>query len=84
VHEGRLIIEGRPSTGLAFKHADGTPYGGALDPVAADRNAQVFAALRTMGFKERDCRTAVDRCATSGPAASREEMLRAALGLLTS
>jgi hypothetical protein len=31
VHEGRLIIEGRPSTGLVFKHADGTPYGGALD-----------------------------------------------------
>jgi hypothetical protein len=29
VHEGRLIIEGRPSTGLLFKHADGTPYGGA-------------------------------------------------------
>jgi Holliday junction resolvasome RuvABC DNA-binding subunit len=84
VHEGRLIIEGRPSTGLAFKHADGTPYGGALDPVAADRNAQVFAALRTMGFKERDCRTAVDRCAMSAHAASREEMLRAALAMLTS
>jgi Holliday junction resolvasome RuvABC DNA-binding subunit len=85
VHEGRLIIEGRPSTGLVFKHADGTPYGGALDSGAADRNAQVFAGLRTMGFKERDCRTAVDRCSKSlAPTATREEMLRAALGMLTS
>jgi hypothetical protein len=83
VHEGRLIIEGRPSTGLVFKHADGTRYGGALDPVAADRNAQVFSALRTMGFKERDCRTAVERCSKNlASAATREEVLRAALGLL--
>jgi hypothetical protein len=85
VHEGRLIIEGRPSTGLLFKHADGTPYGGGLDPVATDRNAQVFAGLRTMGFKERDCRMAVDRCAENlAPTASREEMLRAALRMLAS
>jgi hypothetical protein len=82
-HEGRLIIEGRPSTGLVFKHADGTPYGGAVEAGAADRNAQVFAALRTMGFKERDCRTAVERCAIASPVATREELLRAALGLLT-
>jgi hypothetical protein len=84
VHEGRLIIEGRPSTGLVFKHADGTPYGGAVEPAAADRNAQVFAGLRTMGFKERDCRAAVERCSQAAPRASREELLRAALGLLTS
>jgi Holliday junction resolvasome RuvABC DNA-binding subunit len=85
VHEGRLIIEGRPSMGLVFKHADGTPYGGTLDSSAADRNAQVFAGLRTMGFKERDCREAVDRCSKNLAAtATREEMLRAALGMLTS
>jgi hypothetical protein len=83
VHEGRLIIEGRPSIGLLFKHADGTPYGGAVDPGAADRNAQVFAGLRTMGFKERDCRTAVERCSKNlAPTATREEVLRAALSLL--
>jgi Holliday junction resolvasome RuvABC DNA-binding subunit len=68
-----------------FKHADGTPYGGGLDPVATDRNAQVFSALRTMGFKERDCRAAVDGCSRNlGPTATREEMLRAALGMLAS
>jgi hypothetical protein len=85
VHEGRLIIEGRPSTGLVFKHADGTPYGGVVQAAAAERNAQVFGGLRTMGFKERDCRMAVDRCSKDlAPTASREEMLRAALGMLTS
>ena len=85
VHEGRLIIEGRPSTGVVFKHADGTPYGGTLDSGVADRNAQVFAGLRTMGFKERDCRLAVVRCSKDlAPTATREEMLRAALGMLTS
>ncbi|MFZ5891815.1 MAG: HNH endonuclease [Myxococcota bacterium] len=84
VHQGRLVIEGQPSTGLTFKHADGTQYGGALLVGAADRNAQVFAALRGMGFKERECRTALDRCAaTIAPNATREAMLRAALQVLT-
>ena len=84
LHQGRLIIEGKPSTGLAFKHADGTPYGGSVRAHAAERNAQVFAGLRELGFKERECRTAVERCATAlAPDASREEMLRAALTELT-
>jgi hypothetical protein len=83
VHDGRLIVEGRPSTGLLFKHADGTPYGGTPDSSAADRNARVFAGLRRMGFKERDCRTAVERCSQElPPTATREEMLRAALRML--
>ncbi|MFZ5889972.1 MAG: RuvA C-terminal domain-containing protein [Myxococcota bacterium] len=69
---------------LTFKHADGTQYGGALLGGAADRNAQVFAALRGMGFKERECRTALERCtAMIAPNATREEMLRTALHVLT-
>jgi hypothetical protein len=85
VHEGRLIVEGRPSTGLIFQHADGTLYGGEVRAGTADRNSQVFAALRGMGFKERDCRLAVDRCAGKlSNDATKEEVLRAALGLLTS
>ncbi|MFZ5893706.1 MAG: HNH endonuclease [Myxococcota bacterium] len=84
VHKGRLIIEGQPSTGLTFKHADGSTYGGTVQLGIADRNGQVFAALRGMGFKERECRTALDRCApTIAPTATREEMLRAALHVLT-
>ncbi|MFZ5892939.1 MAG: HNH endonuclease [Myxococcota bacterium] len=66
-------------------HADGTQYGGALLAGAADRNAQVFAALRGMGFKERECRTVLDRCAATLAAnATREEVLRAALHVLSS
>ncbi|MFZ5892716.1 MAG: RuvA C-terminal domain-containing protein [Myxococcota bacterium] len=38
----------------------------------------------TLGLKERECRTALDRCAaTLAPTASREEVLRAALRLLS-
>ncbi|MFZ5889662.1 MAG: HNH endonuclease [Myxococcota bacterium] len=83
VHAGRLIIEGKPSSGLTFKHADGTRYGGVVQADAVDRNAQVFAGLRGLGFKERECRSALERCsATVAPTASREEVLRTALNLL--
>ncbi|MFZ5890652.1 MAG: hypothetical protein ACOY0T_06235 [Myxococcota bacterium] len=83
VHEGRLIIEGTPSRGLTFKHAEGTLYGGAVKADAAERNAQVFAGLRGLGFKERECRSVLDKCAaTLAPSATREEMLRAALSWL--
>lgn len=85
VHEGRLIVQGRPSTGLSFFHADGTRYGGSVQVDAAERNTQVFAALRGLGFRERDCRAALVRCTGEFAAdASREEVLRAALGLLMS
>jgi len=83
VHEGRLVVDGKPSTGLTFRHADGSPYGGTLQVGAAERNAQVFAALRQLGFTERQCRSALDRCSAMLPAtASREELLRVALSLL--
>jgi len=83
VHEGRLIVDGTPSTRLGFRHADGSPYGGTLQVGTAERNAQVFAALRQLGFKERECRSALERCsATLPPTTSREELLRAAVSLL--
>jgi len=83
VHEGRLIVDGKPSTGLRFRHADGSSYGDPLEASVAERNARVFAALRQLGFKERQCREALDRCtATLPPTASREEVLRMALSLL--
>jgi len=83
VHEGRLIVDGKPSSGLSFRHADGSPYGSALQVGTAERNAQVFAALRQLGFKERQCRWALDRCAAMlPPPTNREELLRVALSLL--
>jgi HNH endonuclease len=80
LHRGELTIEGRVSTGLAFKHADGTPYGSAVSPKAADVRAMVFRALRDMGFKETEARGAVERAATHvGMGASAEVLLRRAL-----
>ena len=84
VHEGRLVIEGRPSTGLTFRHADRTAYGGDARAEMIDRNAQVFAALLSQGFPERQSRAALDRCSKAlHPDASRGELLRAAILLLT-
>jgi HAMP domain-containing protein len=62
-HRGRLRIDGTPSTGLNFQHADGTPYGQPLSPDRTgtrDRNsADAIAALRALGFSGRDADDAV-------------------------
>jgi 5-methylcytosine-specific restriction endonuclease McrA len=54
-HRGELIIE-TAAGGLAFQHADGTPYGEATRPSSIDAHAKVFAALRQLGFREREAR----------------------------
>jgi Holliday junction resolvasome RuvABC DNA-binding subunit len=61
VHEGRLVIEGKPSTGLTFKHADGTIYGGKPRPVMTAAAADAFVALKTLGYKEKEARFAITR-----------------------
>jgi hypothetical protein len=81
LHRGDLVIEGRVSAGLSFRHADGTPYGGTVSPHAAEVHSSVFRAMRGLGFKESDARRAVERAAAHvGQAASAETLLRAALG----
>jgi 5-methylcytosine-specific restriction endonuclease McrA len=60
-HRGQLVIEGRVSTGLVFRHADGSSYGSIVNPVAADTYAQVFRALCALGFRERQARDALER-----------------------
>ena len=83
VHAGRIIIDGRASTGFVVQHADGTRYGGAVSPKAADVSSKVFQALAHMGFRESDARAAV-RAASSGQAVtSVQDLLRRALALLT-
>src|SRR5262249_1115000 len=54
-------IEGRVSTGLTFRHADGASYGGAVDPATADACAHAFRALCALGFRERLARDALDQ-----------------------
>jgi hypothetical protein len=64
-HEGRLIVRGSFSSGFTFEHADGRRYGSPqLDAGRADVLAQVFSALCSMGYKEREARTLIDGART--------------------
>lgn len=65
VHSGRLLIEGRPSTGLTFRHADGTSYGGRVSAELAGAAADAFLGLKSLGFKEKDARRAMNEVMTS-------------------
>ena len=83
VHRGQLIIEGRVSTGLEFRHADGTRYGAVVEPHAAEAHGQALRALRALGFREDETRRALERVRADGVDANTESVLRAALGALT-
>jgi 5-methylcytosine-specific restriction endonuclease McrA len=64
VHRGLLWIEGRPSTGLRFRHADGTVYGRAPTPALVQVHRDAFGALRNLGFRERECHRMMQRART--------------------
>ena len=84
VHQGRLIVEGKPSTGLTFRHADGSGYGELASPERQDLQTKLFGALRGVGFGERDVRRTLDDLNASLPGESDPAVLvRAALGSLT-
>ena len=59
-HAGRLSITGRVSTGLKFRHADGSSYGSVSSPQVAESQTKVFTALRDMGFGEGETRHALE------------------------
>jgi hypothetical protein len=51
VHAGTLRIEGKPSTGLSFLHADGSPYGSRwVDARAAGAQTELFVELTQLGL----------------------------------
>jgi len=77
VHEGRLIIIGSASSQLHFTHADGTPYGGAVDPVVADAHTKARQALTVLGFREGEAKRALARIPQS--VSSLEQVIRLAL-----
>jgi Holliday junction resolvasome RuvABC DNA-binding subunit len=84
-HRGQILIEGRVSTGLTFRHADGTRYGAVTDPRGVDAHLQAFHALRSLGFREGETRRALDRVRMDplrAGDASTESILRAALSVL--
>lgn len=85
-HDGVIRIEGRVSSGVAFRHADGSDYG-TIRKVAApvvDAQVRAFQALRQLGFGERESRRALsDVLAEVGAETSIEVTLRSALRRLS-
>ena len=80
VHRGTLWLEGTVSEGVVFRHADGTPYGGDVEPSTAGSCVDALAGLRQLGFKESEARSALTGARTSvSGSATTEELLRAAL-----
>ncbi len=61
LHRGQLIVEGRVSSGLIFRHADGTGYGRVVDPRTVAVHEQAFGALRSLGFRESEAQGALAR-----------------------
>jgi Holliday junction resolvasome RuvABC DNA-binding subunit len=75
-----LIIDGKVSKGIRFRHADGTPYGSVPSPILAEASAKAFAGLRNLGFTERTARASLQGALASAPAnATAESLLRSAI-----
>ena len=79
------MIEGTPSSGLHFAHADGTVYGALPSAPDVSLRDKVFRALRGLGFNERDAKRALERASAEvdRESAGVEDLLRRALGLAT-
>jgi 5-methylcytosine-specific restriction endonuclease McrA len=84
LHEGRLRIEGRPSSGLRFLHADGTPYGERAEPPAVQAVSQAITALMSLGFDKDQATSAVHFSSPHvGDELTAEALVRWALSLLS-
>ena len=83
-HRGKLVIDGTAGA-LLVRHADGRAYGQAIQPRSAEIRAKTFAALRGLGFREREIRTVLDTMTRDIELreASVERWLREALQRLT-
>jgi hypothetical protein len=80
LHRGRLRIDGRVSTGLRVRHADGTDYGSMPSPLLVEASERAFAGLRSLGFSEKTARASLEQALSSAPAnATAETLLRSAV-----
>ena len=84
-HRGEFVVAGSVSTGVRFRHADGSDYGQALQPRVAEIQAKAFAALRGLGFREIEVRRALaDSCKQADARETNiERVVRDALTKLT-
>jgi hypothetical protein len=83
IHRGELVVEGVPSAGLLFRHADGTPYGAAPSPRDAELRAKAYRALTSMGYREAEAKRALAEVPGNSNG-SLELIVRRALGELAS
>jgi hypothetical protein len=82
IHRGVLVVEGDADGALVFRHADGTVYGGSPVATAQQQLADSFLALKSMGWKEREARQAVDTVRPHvGPDEPIEPVLRRCLAV---
>jgi 5-methylcytosine-specific restriction endonuclease McrA len=84
-HSGQLDISGKVSTGVRFRHPDGSDYGQLAKPQVAETHAKAFAALRCLGFRERAVRRVLAELwqSSDGREPNLETVLRSALSRLT-
>lgn len=73
------------SSGVRFRHPDGSDYGQLAKPQVAETHAKTFAALRCLGFRERAVRRVLAEISQSsdGRQPDLESVLRSALSRLT-
>ena len=84
-HRGQLGVTGGVARGIRFHHADGSAYGSVASPPLAAVREKAFAALRSLGFSEREVARALDDSALSegGSVPTLDGILRQALERLT-
>ncbi len=83
-HRGELIVRGRVSTGLSFRHTDGSEYGGSVSAPDAGVQAAAFQALRRLGFGEGETQRALSEALPPvGSEPNLERVLRGALDQLS-
>jgi len=78
IHRGQLFVEALSSGGLAFQHADGTPYGILAASRSAELLAKAFRALTRLGYRETETKRALARVPESSTM-SLEQLIRLAL-----
>jgi hypothetical protein len=82
IHRGALRVDGDADGTLVFRHADGTVYGGDPLPSAQQQLSDAFLGLRSMGWKEREARQALDTIQPHvGPGEPIESVLRRCLAV---
>jgi len=82
LHRGEILASG-PATRAVFRHADGTQYGGEVNPKAAETSSKLLFALRHLGFGESESKRALEAVATHvGQGEPLEKLIPRALAIL--